>query len=178
LRKDFWPLCRLTASHQRLPQPWGSVVHTDEGGLEGAKAVQIHAARADLRYNARIEDIRASEMKTLTDDPDWACDIYEARALAMMFVRKHGCALQSSPCLQAVSNGLTVTFYPNRSPVLLTIDAPPGARVLSLEWNDGDAWRVAIETYHSGRWESRLKALVHPRPWLERWRALATLTGS
>jgi hypothetical protein len=33
--------------------------------------------------------------------------------------------------------------------------APPGARVLSLEWNDGDAWRVAIETIHSGRWESR-----------------------
>jgi hypothetical protein len=29
-------------------------------------------------------------MKILTDDPDWARDIYEARALAMMFVRKHG----------------------------------------------------------------------------------------
>jgi hypothetical protein len=122
-------------------------------------------------------DIRDSEMKILTDDPDWARDIYEARALAMMFVRKHGCALQSSPCLQAVRNGLKVTFYPNRSPVLLTIDAP-GARVLSVEWNDGDAWRMAIETYHSGRWESRLKAMVHPRPWLERWRVLATFAGS
>ena len=33
-------------------------------------------------------DIRDSEMKTLTDDPDWARDIYEARVLAMMFVRK------------------------------------------------------------------------------------------
>ena len=123
-------------------------------------------------------DIRDSEMKTLTDDPDWARDIYEARVLAMMFVRKYGCALQGSPCLQASGNGLTATFYPNRSPLLLTIDAPPGTRVLSLEWNDGDAWRVAIETYHSGRWESRLKAMVHPRPWLERWRALATFTGS
>ena len=107
--------------------------------------------------------------------PDWARDIYEARALAMMFVRKHGCALQGSPCLQVVRNGLTVTFRPNRSPVLLTIDAPPGARVLSLEWNDGHAWRVAIETYHSGHWESQLKAMVHPRPWLERWRALASV---
>jgi hypothetical protein len=68
-------------------------------------------------------------MKILTDDPDWARDIYEARALAMMFVRKHGCALQGSPCLQVVHSGLTVTFYPNRSPVLLSIDAPPGARV-------------------------------------------------
>jgi hypothetical protein len=28
-------------------------------------------------------------MKILTDDPDWARDIYEARALAMIFVRKH-----------------------------------------------------------------------------------------
>ena len=59
-------------------------------------------------------DIRDSEMKTLTDDPDWARDIYEARVLAMMFVRKYGCALQGSPCLQASGNGLTVTFYPNR----------------------------------------------------------------
>ena len=60
--------------------------------------------------------IRDDEMNILTDDPDWAPDIYEARALAMMFVRKHGCALQGSRCLQAVRNGLTVTFYPNRSP--------------------------------------------------------------
>ena len=122
-------------------------------------------------------DIRDSEMKTLTDDPDWARDIYEARVLAMMFVRKYGCALQGSPCLQASGNGLTATFYPNRSPLLLTIDAPPGTRVLSLEWNDGDAWRVAIETYHSGRWESQLKAMAHPRPWLERWRALVPSWG-
>src|SRR5258708_9023221 len=35
-------------------------------------------------------DIRDSEMKILTNDPDWARDIYEPRALAMMFVRKHG----------------------------------------------------------------------------------------
>ena len=96
----------------------------------------------------------------------------------MMFVRKHGCALQGSPRLRVVNDGLTVTFYPNRSPMLLTIDAPLGTRVLSLEWNDGDAGRIAIETYHSVRWESRLKAMVHPQPWLERWRALATFAGS
>jgi hypothetical protein len=83
-------------------------------------------------------------MKILTDDPDWARDIYEARALAVMFVRKHGCALQGSPCLRVVNDGLTVTFYPNRSPMLLTIDAPLGTRVLSLEWNDGDAWRIRL----------------------------------
>ena len=63
-------------------------------------------------------DIRDSEMKTLTDDPDWARDIFEARVLAMMFVRKYGRALQGSPCLQASGNGLTFTFYPNRSPLL------------------------------------------------------------
>jgi len=57
-------------------------------------------------------------MKILTDDPDWARDIYEARALAMMFVRKHGCALPGQPVPTVVHNGLTVTFYPNRSPVL------------------------------------------------------------
>jgi hypothetical protein len=28
-------------------------------------------------------------MKILTDDPDWAPELYEARALAMTFVRKH-----------------------------------------------------------------------------------------
>jgi hypothetical protein len=33
-------------------------------------------------------DIRDSEMKNLTDDPDWARDIYEPRALAMMFCQK------------------------------------------------------------------------------------------
>jgi hypothetical protein len=51
-------------------------------------------------------DIRDSEMKTLTDDPDWARDIFEARVLAMMFVRKYGCALQGSPCLQSVRQRL------------------------------------------------------------------------
>jgi hypothetical protein len=56
--------------------------------------------------------------------------------------------------------------------------AEPLARVLKIEWNDGAAWRVAIETYNHGRWQSRLKAMVHPRPWLERWPALATFTGS
>ncbi len=122
-------------------------------------------------------------MKVLTDDPDWAPKLYEARALAIMFVRKHGRASSSGKYFQAVRDGLTITYHPSRSPVLLTIDAPGQSvercsRVLALEWNDGDAWRLAIETYHHGRWESRLKVMVHPRPWLERWRALATFTGS
>jgi len=60
----------------------------------------------------------------------WARDMFmSARALAMMFVRKHGWRRCRAAVLQVVHNGLTVTFYPNRSPVLLTIDAPPGARV-------------------------------------------------
>jgi len=57
--------------------------------------------------------------------------------------------------------------------VLLTIDAPPGARVLSLEWNDGDAWRVAIEPIilaagnpGSRRWFIRDRGLSGG----ERWR--------
>ena len=116
-------------------------------------------------------------MKILTDDPDWARDIYEARALAVLFVRKYGRAVQGGPCIRATGRGLTVLQQPNRSPVHLTVDTRD-ARVLSLEWNDGDAWRMEIETYHSGRWESRLKAMVYPRPWLERCRAMVTFTGS
>jgi hypothetical protein len=51
-------------------------------------------------------------MKILTDDPDWAPELYEARAMR------------------------------------------PARRL------------------------SRSHAMVHPRPWLERWPALATFTGS
>jgi hypothetical protein len=122
-------------------------------------------------------------MKVITDDPDWARDMYEARALAVLFVTKYGRVQASEPpCKFAERGGLTVTYHPSRSPVLLTVDASessaaPSARVLSVEWNDGDAWRVAIETYHRGRWQSRLKAMVHPRPWLERWRAVAMFTA-
>jgi hypothetical protein len=118
-------------------------------------------------------------MKIITDDPDWARDMYEARALAVTFVGRYGQAqANGTPCQSAERHGLTVTYYPRRSPVLLTVDvrdssAAPSVRVLSVEWNDGDAWRVAIETYQRGRWQSRLKAMAHPRPWLQRWRALA-----
>jgi hypothetical protein len=123
-------------------------------------------------------------MKILTDDPDWAPELYEARALALALVRKHGrWQRNAATFLIAERNRLTVTYYPHRSPLLLTIDASgesaqPFARVLSIEWNDGVAWRLAIETYHQGRWQSRLKAMVQPRPWLQRWRAMATFTGS
>ena len=96
-------------------------------------------------------------MKILTDDPDWAPDIYEARALAMTCVRKHGRA--SDPgCLQTICSGLTITYHLNRSPVLLTIDAP--YRVLALEWSQRDAWRMVIQAYHQGRWQSRLRAIA------------------
>jgi hypothetical protein len=115
-------------------------------------------------------------MKILTDDPDWARNTYQARALAMTFVGRHGRPVQGGPWIQAIGNDLTVRYYPNRSTVKLTIDAH-GVRVLSVEWKDGDAWRMEIETYESGRWESRLKATVHPRPWLDRWRAVALFTA-
>ena len=123
-------------------------------------------------------------MKILTDDPDWAPKLYEARALAIRFVKEHGRWQPGATAfLVAERNGLTITYYPHRSPLLLTIDASGETagrfeRVLSIEWNDGDAWRVVIEAYHPGRWESRLKTMVHPRPWLERWRAVALFTAS
>jgi hypothetical protein len=124
-------------------------------------------------------------MKILTDDPDWAPELYEARALAMTLVKNHGCWQRDDAVslLVAKRSGLTVTYYPHRSPLMLTIDASGGSDeplgcVFKIEWNDGDAWRVTIETHRHGRWQSRLKAIVHPRPWIERWRALATFTGS
>lgn len=117
------------------------------------------------------------EMKILTDDPDWARNVYEARALAMMFMRRHGRAVKGRSYLQATGNGFTVTYYPNRVPLRLTVDEHR-KRVLSIEWRAGDAWRIEIETHHSGRWESRLRAMAQPRPWLERCRALVTFTTS
>jgi hypothetical protein len=116
-------------------------------------------------------------MKILTDDPDWARDIYEARALAVLFVRKYGRSVQGGPCIRATGSGLTVLHHPSRSPVHLTVDTRY-ARVLSLEWKDGHAWRMEIETYQSGRWESRLRAMVYSRPWLEQFRSILTFTGS
>jgi hypothetical protein len=107
-------------------------------------------------------------MKILTADPDWAPELYGARALAMTFVRKHGrWQRDAATFLIAERNGLKVTSYLHRSPLMLTIDASgervePFARVFKIEWNDGDAWRVAIETYHHGQWQSRLEAIVHP----------------
>jgi hypothetical protein len=120
-------------------------------------------------------------MKILTDDPDWAPQLYAARALAIWLVRKLG-RPQPDARLVAARKGLTVTYHPQRSPLLLTIDAAAESaegfeRVLDIEWNAGDAWRVVIETYRPGRWESRLKNMVHPRPWLERWRAMALFTA-
>jgi hypothetical protein len=112
-------------------------------------------------------------MTILTDDPDWKRDVYEARALAVTFVGRYGHAVQGGR--QAIGNGLTVAYHADRSHARLTIDAT-GDRVLSLEWKHRDAWRMEIETYRQGRWQSRLKAAAHPRPWLERCRVLVTFT--
>jgi hypothetical protein len=109
-------------------------------------------------------------MKILTDDPDWKRHLYEARALAVKFVGRQGRMVEGGH--RAVRNGLTVTYHPDRSPMQLTIDAT-GVRVFSV-----DAWRMEIETYRSGRWQSRLKAVADPRPWLERWRSLVTFRGT
>jgi hypothetical protein len=116
-------------------------------------------------------------MKILTDDPDWAPEIYEARALALIVVRTHCRPISGSPSRLAVGNGLTIKYYPNRSRLRLTIDAGV-TRVLSVEWKNGDAWRTEIETYQSGPWRYRLRTMAYPRPWLERCRALVTFTGS
>lgn len=128
-----------------------------------------------LNLNWVSTPARIAGMKILTDDPDWKRDVYEARALAMTFVGRHGCAAQGGR--QATGNGLTVTYHPDRSPLRLTVDAR-GVRVLSVEWKPGDAWRMEIETYDPGRWRGRLKAAAHPRPWLERWRSLVSFTGT
>ena len=121
--------------------------------------------------------VGARKMKILTDDPDWAREIYEARALALIVVRRDSRPTSGSPSLQAVGNGLTIKYDPNAPRLRLTIDAGV-TRVLSIEWKNGDAWRTEIETYQSGPWRSRLRTMAHPRPWLERCRALVTFTGS
>jgi hypothetical protein len=123
-------------------------------------------------------------MTILTDDPDWSPRLYEARALAIRFAAKHGRWQDGGePCRVAERRGLRVTYHPQRSPRRLTIDnsgpsTDPFERVLCIEWNERDAWRMAIETYRPGRWESRLRTTVDPKPWLRRWRALAMFTAA
>src|SRR5258705_3808038 len=73
--------------------------------------------------------------------------------------------------------------FPTAHPILLTIDAPDGsadlsARVLTLEYEGSSAWRIIVDVYKPGRWERQLKTMVHPRPWVERWPALVTFTGT
>jgi hypothetical protein len=66
-------------------------------------------------------------MRVLTDDPDWARPVYEARVLALTFLDRYGRAqLVGTPwqCLEAQHGDIIVTMYPRRSPVLLTIVAP------------------------------------------------------
>jgi hypothetical protein len=125
-------------------------------------------------------------MGILTDDPDWAPDLYEARILAFAFLRRYGRAqLVGTPwqCREAERDGIVVTLYPRRSPVLLTIDAPEDSaelfgRVLTLEYESSNAWRITVDVFRPGPWQRRLKTMAHPRPWMERWRALITFTGT
>jgi hypothetical protein len=125
-------------------------------------------------------------MGFLTDDPEWAPALYEARVLALALLRRYGRAqLPGTPwqCWEAEQGGLVVTLYPQRAPILLTIDAPDEStelfgRVVTLEYERSNAWRITVDVYQPGRWQRQLKTLVHPRPWLERWRALVTFTGT
>jgi hypothetical protein len=76
-----------------------------------------------------------------------------------------------------------VTLYPRRAPTLLTIDAPdqsaePFGRVLAIEYDSSNPWRMTVGVYQPGRWQRQLKTMVHPRPWLNRWRTLVTFTGT
>ena len=62
-------------------------------------------------------------MKIVTDDPDWAPELYEARALAMRFVRKHGRWQRDLEMIRvAERGGLRIIFHAHRMPRLLTID--------------------------------------------------------
>ena len=89
---------------------------------------------------------------------------HQARAMVgKRHVDEDGVSLRSlevhrKKYFRATGSGLTVLHDPNRSPVHLTVHTRD-TRVLSLECKDGDAWRMEIETYQSGRWESRLKAM-------------------
>src|SRR5258708_19674752 len=124
-------------------------------------------------------------MRFLTDDPDGAPDLYEARVLAMALLRRYGRAQPPGTpcqCCKAERGGMVVRLFQRRTPILLTIDAPDGsadlsARVLTLEYEGSSAWRIIVDVYKPGRWERQLKTMVHPRPWLEPWRAPVTFTG-
>jgi hypothetical protein len=74
--------------------------------------------------------VKVGGMKIVTDDPDWKRDLYEARALAMRLVGRHGQTVQGGR--QALRNGLMVIYDRGRSPMQFTIDAE-GKRVLSIE---------------------------------------------
>jgi hypothetical protein len=97
----------------------------------------------------------------------------------LAFLRRYGRAQllgTAWQCCEAERGGIVVT------PILLTVDAPdqsaePFGRVLTIEYDSSNAWRMVVDVYQPGRWERRLKTMVHPRPWLERWRALVTFTS-
>src|ERR1700691_1826028 len=113
-------------------------------GIYGRCLRPVLKFTADLEFGSNAR--QSCPMKILTDDPDWKREVYEARALAITVVGRSGRSVPGGR--QAVGNGLTVTYRPDRSPVQLMIDAA-GDRVLSIEWKPGDAWRMEIETYNS-----------------------------
>lgn len=100
------------------------------------RTVLKFASTVTLEFGLTLATI--SGMKILTDDPDWMPDVYKALALALTFTRKYGRPVQDSPCLEAIENGLTVRYHASPSLVRLTVNTTD-ARVLSIEWKDGDA---------------------------------------
>jgi hypothetical protein len=100
-------------------------------------------------------------MGFLTDDPDWAPDLYEARVLAFAFLRRYGRAQLKGTawqCWVAERGGIVVTLCPRRTPILLTIDAPDEStgllgRVVALEYGSSNAWRIIVDVYRPGRWQ-------------------------
>jgi hypothetical protein len=97
-------------------------------------------------------------------------DALYARALAMMVVGSHGrVQLQGTPweCFIAERDGLTLSWYPNRTArlMLLTIHAPDC--VLETEFANLTDERPVVLHHVPGPWQQRLFKAAKPRL---RWR--------
>jgi hypothetical protein len=125
-------------------------------------------------------------MGMVTDDPDWAPGLYESRVLALAFLRRYSRTPfpgTAEPSCRAEKDGVVVTLHRQHGSVVLTIDATQKStelieRVLTIEYESSNAWRIMVDAYRPGRWQRHLKTMVHPRPWLERCRAFVSFTGT